>query len=415
MRRAGRIITAFFVLVAFACGFIGVTAGLDVTQPTARGSDVVVEFEVRQGEGTASVAARLEKIGLIRNAQLFRQLAKYRRLDTHIEPGVYKLSPGMTMDVIIRTLLVGKPDQQVVTIPPGLRVAQFPAYLAPKLPNFKADVFLNIATTGVLPDGTKLADAYWYVPPKGQDVAVALEGYLFPDTYYFNTDDDAVKVVKRLLDGLGEHLCPGPDDVHAAVYIRDHAQCKAHATMLKVGDKSVDVFTEMDHHFFTTDDRQALHDTLTLGSIVEREVRSASNIVGVAGVLYNRYLAWKNNRNNPAGDVVDFLNADPTAMYARDTAHPPGPNAKWWDALADAAGKIEPDNAYNTANPTHKGLPPGPIAGLQWADIAAVATADEPTPSPYYYYITGKDHLMHYAQSYAEHLQNIQRYGTDNG
>lgn len=415
MRTAGRVITTFFVLLAFGCGFAGVTVGLDVTQPSVRGSDIVVDFEVTDQDNTATVAARLEKSGLIRNALLFRQLAKYRHLDTHIEPGVYKLSPSMTMDTIIRTLLVGKQAPQIVAIPPGVRVAQFPAYLAPKLSNFKSDVFLTIATTGVLPDGTKLSDMYWYVPPKGQNVTAALEGYLFPDTYYFNMGDDAVAVVKRMLNGLGEQLCPGPDDAHADAYIRDHAQCKVHAATLKVGDKTVDIFTEMEHHFFTTDDRVALHNTLTLGSIVEKEVRSARNVVGVAGVLYNRYLAWKNSTNDPAGDVVDFLNADPTAMYARDTAHPPAPGGKWWSPLGDAAGNVEAGNPYNTANPLHKGLPPGPIAALTIADIEAVATANEPTPSPYYFYETGRDHLMHYARSYAEHQQNILTYGTDNG
>jgi UPF0755 protein len=412
VKRAGQVITVIFALLAFSCSFVGVAAGLDVTQPANKSANATIQFEVKPGDSTADVADRLQKAGLIRNAVLFRVLARYRKLDTKLEPGVYKLSSGMTMDAIIHTLLTGQPDEQLVTIPPGLRVTQYPKYFGCELgakgawgakgscgllPNFDPTSFVHIAQTGVLPDGTKLSDKYWYVPPKGPNVAYALEGYLFPDTYYFNTSDTEIGVVGRLLSALGQQICPGPD-----AQIHDAAQCKAHAVEVPVGTKQVNIFTEMENRYFTKNDVVALYDTLIVAAITVREVASDKDAPGVAAVYYNRFLTWKNNVNNAAGDVVNYLGADPTAQYARDTDSPPA-DGKWWGKLADAAKNVDPNNPYNTNNPDHKGFPPGPIAAPTFQDIIAAAAASDPKPSVLYYYFfsdcTGK---IWYASSFAE-------------
>jgi UPF0755 protein len=408
---AGRVATVIFALLAFACAFAGVAVGLDVTQPSARHSTATVQFEVRAGDTTAAVAARLEKQGLIRNAQLFRLLARFRHLDTALEPGIYQLSPDMTMDAIIQKLRHGQPDEQLITIPPGHRVTEYPAYFT-ALPNFDAKGFLKIVTTGVLPDGTKLSDKYWYLPAKGQNVAFALEGYLFADTYYFNTADTEVAVVERLLDALGEQLCKGPDDAHLDVYIHNAAQCKQHAR--QVGPKNNEnIFTDMEKQFSTTDDRMALYDTLTLSSIVIREAgQNVGDIPAVADIYYNRYILYKaaNPYVTQYGETIVSLDADPTAQYARDTDNPPDTSkgGKWWTKLSDAAKNVDPNNPYNTANPDHKGLPPGPIAAPRWDDIRYVAAADEP-PSPYYYFVDDCHGQIYLGKTSGDQAANIQK------
>jgi UPF0755 protein len=408
VKTAGRVITVILALLAFAAAAGGTAVALDVTQPSVKGASAVVEFQVKPGDSTAAVAARLQQAGLVRNAELFKLLARYRHLDTALEPGVYKLSASMTMDQIIRALLVGKPDEQLVTIPPGLRVTQYPKYIT-SLPNFQPDVFLKIAQTGMLPDGTKLSDQYWYVEPKGQNVAYALEGYLYPDTYYFATGDDAVAVVKRLLNALGEQLCPGPDEAHLDAYIGDQAACKSHAISISVGGKQVNIFDEMESRYFTKDDRLALYDALILGSFTIREIANESDAVGVADVYYNRYLTFKNNTNDPAGDVVNYLGSDPSAEYARDTDNPPKGadgniwTGKWWADLGAAGSAVDPGNPYNTENADHKGLPPGPIAAPTLHDLEAAAMADDPQPSTLYYFFYGDcNGKVWYAKSFDE-------------
>jgi UPF0755 protein len=423
VKTAGKVVTVVFALGAFVVGFLGAAAALDVTQPSDRHSTAVVEFRVtKQDLSTAVIAAHLEKAGLIRNALLFRALARFRGLDKRIEAGVYHLSPNMTMDAIIQALLKGQPSEICITVAPGLRVTQYPDPAAFKntkppcnynftdLVNFDAKSFLKITTTGVLPDGTKLSDMYWYVPVKQPNTAYALEGYLFPDTYEFDTSWSEVEVILHMLNGLGEKLCPGPDDAHIKDYIHDPAKCKAHA--VTVGPKKTNIFTEMENAFNTKDDRVALYRTLTLASIVVREAgQNPSDIPAVAGVYYNRYVLANTGYVTPYGETIVSLDADPTAQYARDTDNPPDTSngGTWWAKLTDAAKNVDPGNLYNTANPDHKGLPPGPIAAPRFDDIANVALAVE-TPSPYYFFEHDCSGKIHLAKTSGDQAANIQQY-----
>lgn len=396
MSKAARVIAVVLALLAFACGFGGVAIGLNLTQPAVHGSTQTVEFEVQKGDSANAVGARLQAAGLIRNALIFRLLAKYRHLDTQLEPGVYQLSPSMTMDAIIQKLLHGQPDQQLITIPPGHRVAEYPAYFT-SLQNFDAKNFLKVAQTGVLKDGTKLSSMYWYLPPKQPNTVDALEGYLFPDTYYFDSAWDEQQVIERMLDTLGEQLCPGPDSQPDA-YIHDQAQCKAHGA--KVG-KTGNIFTEMEQHFNTTNDVAALYDTLTLSSIVVREVKYTKDIPGIADVYYNRYTIMANGTNlTPGNDTIVGFEADPTVQYARDTDTPPDPNTgQYWTKLADSGRNVDPNGLYNTY--THHGLMPGPIAAPRLDDIAGIATADEP-PSPNFWFVNDCQGNTLFASTYAQ-------------
>src|SRR5215467_9056233 len=101
MKQAGLAFTIILSLLAFAVGFVGVSGALMLTQPSVAGATATVKFVVVAGDTTASVADRLQKDGLIRNALLFRLYAKYKHLDRGIEPGVYNLSPSMKMTQII--------------------------------------------------------------------------------------------------------------------------------------------------------------------------------------------------------------------------------------------------------------------------------------------------------------------------
>jgi len=135
-----------------------------------------------------------------------------------------------------------------------------------------------------------------------------------------------------------------------------------------------------------SDDIQAsghsLSDIITLASLVEREARTVANKRVVAGILWNRL-----ERGMPL--QVDAVFG---YIYGRDTYSP---------SFAD----LKVDSLYNTY--THTGLPPGPIAnpGLESIDAAL-----HPTKTDYLYYITGKDSLMHYAKTYAEHQANQRKY-----
>lgn len=401
MKRAGLIVTIVFGLLALIGGFAATTVALDITQPAISGSHATVYFTVNKGDTTASVANHLAQDGLVRNATLFRLWARYRHLDRGIEPGVYKLSPGMTMDAIIKDLQKGKPDEVTVQVMDSSRIEQYPAYFA-DLKNFNAANFLKIAKTGkLLSNGQALSSVYWYVMPPQAHTVNALEGYLYPDTYQVDAKSNEEDVINTMLKEFGENLCPGPDAAHKDAYILDPAQCKAHA--VSVGGKTqVNIFTALEQKYGTKDDRQALYDALTLGSIVTRETPSFDptrpDTQGIANVYYNRYLIAAGRLDSGSSGLGIIIQADPTVQYARDTDSPPK-DGNYWTVLNDNPANIDPNNPYNTYVAANPGLPPGPIAAPVWVVLAAAADPNPDGPTPNFYFLndTCSGHHTHFA------------------
>lgn len=126
----------------------------------------------------------------------------------------------------------------------------------------------------------------------------------------------------------------------------------------------------------------SLDEILILASIIEREANTPDSMKLVSSVLQNRI------------EIGMPLQADASIEYILD---------KPLQELTPA--DLEIDSPYNTyLNP---GLPPTPIGspGLQ-----AIEAVLHPTESDYFFYITGNDGNFYYAETYDQHLRNIDRY-----
>jgi UPF0755 protein len=399
MKRTALVVTIVFALLAFGCGFAGTTAALDVSRPAVSGSSATVQFVVGEGDTSTEIATKLEKAGLIRNAMIFRLFARYKHLDSGLRKGTYNLSPGMTMDQIIATLLSTPINEQIVAlVPPGQRVTQYPKFFS-KLPKFDADNFAKIAQTGKLLDSaqTPLWTKYWFVQRPSSQVRYALEGYLFPDTYSFDKNADETKVVETMLENFGAHLCPGPDN-NPNAYIDTLADCKSHAA--KVGN--TDIFSGLEKAYGTKNDVAALHTALTLAALTSREIANLSDAPGVTNVYYTRYMAILGKTNNTG--ATWSLGSDPSAQYALDNKTPPK-DGHWWKELPDAGANVATTDPYNTdvvtTPPT--ALPPGPIAAPVWAEIAAAAN---PSVSQYFYFVSNCSGKILYATTLEQNNAN---------
>jgi UPF0755 protein len=126
----------------------------------------------------------------------------------------------------------------------------------------------------------------------------------------------------------------------------------------------------------------SISDVVTMASLVEKEARTVENKRIVAGILWNRL---KFGMPLQVDAVFGYI-------FNRDTYSP---------SFED----LKVDSPYNTY--LHKGLPPGPIAN---PGLESIKAALYPANTKYFYYLTGKDNLMHYAVTYAEHLSNQQKY-----
>lgn len=124
------------------------------------------------------------------------------------------------------------------------------------------------------------------------------------------------------------------------------------------------------------------YEILTIASLLEREGDEPENMRMIAGIMENRL-------------ALDMpLQLDASMEYVLD---------KPLNELTPA--DLRRESPYNTY--LNAGLPPTPIGN---PGIAAIEAAIDPIPSDYLFYITGNDGNFYYAETYQEHLQNIDRY-----
>ncbi|HBY97414.1 MAG TPA: endolytic transglycosylase MltG [Chloroflexi bacterium] len=264
---------------------IGLYLALNRDKIEAAGDDPTpVVFTVEPGENAATIAAALEKAGLIRDEQLFRWLLRYRGADQSLEAGTFQLNRTMTMDEIIVALQQGRLEEISVTLPEGWRAEQVATALEAQ-GLFPASEYLAVVSDPSRFDYDFLRD----LPP-----GATLEGFLFPDTYRVIKEQITPEAFVRMqLETFNQRLTPE---------MRRAAQER----------------------------RMTLFQAVILASIVEREAVVAEERPLIAGVFINR---WQ--------DGI-LLNADPTVQYALGRQ-----DGQWWKRpllLED----LEVQSPYNT-------------------------------------------------------------------
>ncbi len=255
-------------------------------------------FTIEPGESALSVGKRLQEMGLIADAQLFRQFMRYNNLDVSIEAGDYTLRGNMNMKEIGQALQKAKFEEVVVTIPEGWRAEQIAEMLTAE-EIMDGSEFLAMVREGAAVEHNLLFDR-----PAGR----SYEGYLFPDTYRLPVPARPEDLVVRMLDNLA---------------------AKLPANTFELAGRQNLTFYQI----------------LTVASIVEREAVIAEERPIIAGVYLNRLAQGM------------YLQADPTVQYAMGYQ----PEAdQWWKTPVTLDEYSSVNSPYNTyLNP---GLPPGPIA-----------------------------------------------------
>lgn len=175
---------------------------------------------------------------------------------------------------------------------------------------------------------------------------VGLEGYLFPDTYQFFGDATVPEVVSIVLKNFEKRLTE--EGIFNDIAVQ----------------------------------KRSVHEVLTVASLLEREAVTFEDKRIVAGIIAERI-----SRNMP-------LQIDASLMYVTGR----GSHLLTQDDLAL-------DSPYNTYK--FKGLPPGPIAN---PGIDSMKAALSPQKTPYLYYLSGSDGVIHYAKTFEEHKKNRQKY-----
>ncbi len=259
--------------------------------------------KIPPGAGFNEAAGIIEEAGLVESPVRFKILATLRKATTSIKAGEYRLSAKMTPDQIIKQLCQGRVFLHRVTIAEGLNLYQ---------------VAQNMEEAGLCSRADFIREA---TDPKTAEkmgiAAQSLEGYLFPETYYFEKPVTGQKIIQTMTNRFKNVF---------------DQEWKNRAE--KMGF--------------------SVHEIVTLASIIEKETGNAEERETVASVFHNRIK--KNMR----------LDSDPTVIYGIEN----------FDGNLTRKHLRTP-TPYNTY--TRKGLPPGPIANPGRASLkAALYPADTP-------------------------------------
>ncbi|TEU18009.1 MAG: endolytic transglycosylase MltG [Anaerolineales bacterium] len=255
----------------------------DLDRPASY-DDTPVTLVVEPGESAATIAARLEELGLVTDGELFRMFIRYHEIDATLEAGEYVLRPNMTMAEIAETLQHARIEEVTVTIPEGWRAEQIAQMLA-EANIVDGDEFLALVRGG----------KFDYILLQDRPEESSLEGFLFPETYRIPAQAEAEDLIERMLSTLEERFTP------------EMRQLAAERGM-------------------------TIYDVITLASIVEREAVMAEERPLIANVFLNRL------------EEGMFLRADPTVQYAKGYDATTG---QWWPAVTPEDWEAV-DSPYST-------------------------------------------------------------------
>lgn len=321
-------------------GFIYVVNRISVP---ASASSEEVAITIETGKGVREIADQLVQEGLITDPFVFKLYLLVLRDHSKLQAGEYQLARNLSMIELVGRLILGEvsPKERLITIVEGWNSREIADYLEKQGIIF-ADEFILAAQTSdtrnILPQKT-----YGFLEDK--PVNQGLEGYLFPDTYRVYKDAGPVKIVEKMLDNF---------DLKLNAELRE-----------KIANQGKTIF-----------------ETVTLASIVEKEVGTEADRKIVAGIFLDRLGMGKP------------LESDATINYVT------GKNV-----LQPTYQDTEVSSPYNTYKNT--GLPSGPICNPSLESIHAVIN---PTESDYLYFLTKPDGTTVFSKTYEEHLGNKKKY-----
>ena len=289
--RIVRRVILYFVAVIFV--FCVLLLNYSISSIDKKNINVLVDIPT--GSSFLEVTEILNKSGLIKHRVFFYSLAVIKRARRHICAGEYEINILLTPAAMIDKLIRGEVKEHIVLIPEDFSVQEIAARLdSEKLIN--KEIFFELAKDKDFLESLNIK-------------AGSIEGYLFPDTYYFNRSMNTRQIMKKMVNNFWEKVTPE--------MIKRAGELKFNINQL-----------------------------ITFASIIGKESGNDAEKPMISAVFYNRL-----RKRMP-------LQSDPTAVYDLDNFE--------GKILRSHLRRKSPYNTYVV-----RGLPPGPIANPGVASLHA--------------------------------------------
>ncbi len=323
--------------------------------PVNKGNTEKIEIEIPIGSSSDDIAQTLVDNHLIKNKLAFKIFVKLNKI-SNFQAGKYELYQSMNASEITKTLQTGKlyvENQLAITFIEGKTMNWYATEIENKTNNTKEQVFELLKNDEYI---DSLIEKYWFLTDeiKNENIYYPLEGYLFPDTYFFDNED---VTVEEIFD-----------------------------TLLKQTEKVLNEYKEQ-----IEEQQYSVHEIITLASLIETEGLFPEDRKDISSVIYNRL---KSNMS---------LQLDATTYYAIKVEL--GQRELKQSELNDY-------NPYNTRGPRMEGkLPIGPISSVSKSSIDA---ALNPNNTDYIFYVSDKNGKVYFSKTSQEH-DNIIKQLQDQG
>lgn len=344
--RIGRILILILIIIAVAAG-AGNMYYRSASKAVNPNSNKSIIVEIPEGASAKKIATILKQENLIKNQKVFITNVKNSEKAEKIKAGKYKFSQNMNNEEIISKLVEGKVYQDgiKVTIPEGSISTEIVDKLVSKGLG-KRENYVKLFR-----NPKDFSDEFKFL--KNSRI-ITLEGFLYPETYFFKKGTSEKEVFEKMLKEFQKNY-----------------------------NKSVRADVEKNKLNF--------YDTVIMASIIEKEAVSDSERDTIAGVFYNRL------------DKKMRLQSDAVLQYGL-------PKRKSRVMYKD----LKIDSPYNLY--THDGLPPTPISNPGIKSLIAAANPKKTdylyfvtgTDGKNYYSKTYDDHKVH-ADKYHKDLDKLEK------
>ena len=304
-----------------------------------------VSIVIENGSTISDIATLLKKEGLIKDENFFKLYVKLKKV-SNVYAAKYYFSPSMNLDEIINTLNEGgyNENEISITFKEGINMRGIAKLIKENTSNSEDDVYKKLKDEKYL---NSAIEKYWFLTDdiKNSKIYYSLEGYLFPDTYRFNSKDVSVEeIFNKMLDQMEKELNKYKKQIENSKY--------------------------------------SIHELMTLASITQSEGYNEDDFKNIASVFYNRL-----KTGMALGSCV-------TSYY--------GVKKDMTDELLQK--DIDASNPYNTRGNNPVSFPVGPISmpGAKALD----ATLD-PIETSYYFFVSDKNNKLYFTKTLNEHERMI--------
>ena len=291
-------------------------------------------YEIESGEGAKSLAEHLKEEGILQKKMAFLLGHSLFYSQKTIKAGEYVFDLPLSIQKILQIITKGKILLHAATIPEGLTRMEIADHLES----------LGFSGQQAFMKASEDTTAISVIDSEARD----LEGYLFPETYFFPKEVTPEKIVSSMTtqfkDTFSQEWMRRSDEIGLTI-----------------------------------------REIVILASLIEKETSLPEERPLVSAVFHNRLKKQMK------------LDCDPTIIYALKQ------DGQFKDRLHTKDLRL--DSPYNTY--LYRGLPPGPIANPGKDSIAA---ALYPADKDFLFFVSKNDGSHHFSRSFREHQNAVNKF-----